>query len=476
MPHEKSAAKMVKVRLVGHCFFYPISDILQTFYGSATYDESRNICMAGEDDFVLFSSVTDCTVTTKVQERPEICYSKTVPEGYLKREVKRQLYFVLSKLSESTYPWGSLTGIRPTLPAREVKAAAELSDLYGVREDKSSLALEVLKNEDAVMAQIPRDQYLIYIGIPFCRTRCSYCSFISREAPENTKFLPEFKEALLKEMEMFFTEYSGLQAGALYIGGGTPTVFSERDLADFLKRAFRICDAKRIPEITVEAGRPDTITKEKLKIMLSFGVTRICINPQTLQDETLKRIGRDHTAREFIDAFVWAREAGFSVINTDVIAGLPGEDSADFIDTMERILLLAPENITVHTLSKKRASTLNLENKFPVSEEQENKKANEMISHAHKKLHEKDYIPYYLYRQKYTLGGLENTGYTKEGFACLYNTAMMSDLHSVAAFGSGISKRVFSGGRLERCPGLKNPDEYISRISEITQRKVNFFR
>jgi len=464
---------MAKVQMMGHSFYYPVQDVLQLFYGQSFFDEKNHCCVAGNDAWTLTSFRTENTIVTSVLGRPELQMSISVSEIYVKREIKRQLYFVLSKLLQKSFPWGSLTGIRPTLIAREVASSKELSSTYGVREDKSILSIKTAQIENETLSHISPSSHLMYIGVPFCKSRCSYCSFVSEDTYKKEHLLPAFKEALLKEMDGFFQAFPDIQISSLYIGGGTPTVFSDADFNDFMQRLFRLLKGKNIKEITVEAGRPDTITKEKLLCLKAFGVERICINPQTLQDKTLERIGRKHSVQAFFDAFYLAREIGFSSINTDIIAGLPGEAKEDFIRTLEGLISLSPENITVHSLSKKRTSHLTMLSSFP---EDESDITENMVTYAHKRLAEEKYLPYYLYRQKSTLGGQENTGYTRKGFACDYNTAMMSDLFSVIAFGSGISKRVFPGGRLERCQGLKNPEEYMKRVDEMIQKKITFFR
>ena len=464
---------MAKVQMMGHSFYYPVQDVLQLFYGQSFFDEKNHCCVAGNDSWTLNSFRTENTIVTSVLGRPELQMSVSVSEIYVKREIKRQLYFVLSKLLQKSFPWGSLTGIRPTLIAREVTSSKELSSTYGVREDKSILSIKTAQIENETLSHISPSSHLMYIGVPFCKSRCSYCSFVSEDTHKKEHLLPAFKEALLKEMDVFFQAFPDIQISSLYIGGGTPTVFSDADFDDFMQRLFRLLKGKNIKEITIEAGRPDTITREKLLCLKAFGVERICINPQTLQDKTLERIGRKHSVQAFFDAFYLAREIGFSSINTDIIAGLPGEAKEDFIRTLEGLISLSPENITVHSLSKKRTSHLTMLSSFP---EDESDITENMVTYAHKRLAEEKYLPYYLYRQKSTLGGQENTGYTRKGFACDYNTAMMSDLFSVIAFGSGISKRVFSGGRLERCQGLKNPEEYMKRVDEMIQKKITFFR
>ena len=423
-----------------------------------------------------------CTVRTffSIDRSNEI--NCVVPEVKIKREIKRQLYFLLSSYLHRKYPWGSLTGTRPTLVGRESvreftseeKSIAFLTEYYGVHKDKSKLCIETAEAEDNVLAKISGNEIMAYIGIPFCKTRCSYCSFISSEATGKTNLLPEYLQALLKEIRAFLT-YHPYRFSSLYIGGGTPTIFDDRQFAEFIHESMSLFAHENIREITVEAGRADTITESKLRTLHTAGIKRICINPQTLCNETLKRIGRGHTREDFITAYQMAKKIGFDVINTDLIAGLPEESSESFQKSLDELITLQPENITIHTLYKKRASVMQQQEIFISHDLEWEKQTGRMISYAHEKLHAAGYFPYYMYRQKNTIGGHENTGYAKPGFECIYNTAMMSDQYSIAAFGSGISKRIFPGGRLERCPGLKSPNEYIHRIDEIIQRKIDFF-
>ena len=465
---------MATVRLIGHDYSYPVCDVLQLFYGKASYLQDENSCVGGDDAWVLVSIVDGDTVTTELVDG-EIRLSLLSTSDKVKREVKRQLYFVLSEILGMKFPWGSLTGIRPTLVAREAGDAGFLADFYGAREDKAHLAIETAKREDAVFSVMPPDGCVAYIGIPFCKSRCSYCSFISSDASSKEKLLAAFKECLLLEMRRFFEAPFSLPIEALYIGGGTPTVFDDDVFEDFMREALAVFVPFELKEITVEAGRPDTITEGKLRILHDLGVDRICINPQSLHDRTLRRIGREHSAEDFLRAYALAREIGFRTVNADLIAGLPGESYEDFRDTLERILELSPENITVHTLSQKRAAAMQVSDSFPEPSSEEMAQIDKMVQFADEALKRCGYVPYYLYRQKNTLAGLENTGYSKPGHECLYNVAMMSDKASVVAFGSGMSKRAFPGGRLERCPGLKSPDDYIHRIDSITERKIHFF-
>ncbi|MBR5975262.1 MAG: coproporphyrinogen dehydrogenase HemZ [Clostridiales bacterium] len=505
----------IEVRCEGHDFFYPVSDILRLFTGAIPREEhadalpdtlsGRVVCDVGRVlpdgvEIVIRSRVTDEIVETFVetssfpgeeenehnacgdescgQEKSDaVCINREALCMPLNREVKRQLYEVLSIVLKKSFPWGSLTGIRPTQVARELVSESKMTDIYGVRADKAHLAFITRDEEDRVLDMTAPDSLHVYIGIPFCPTRCAYCSFVAQEAPRKTSLLPSYVDAMRKEMERVLPNIAQ-KIETLYIGGGTPTVLDATLLSKLMDgiKGNRAFDA--VKEICVEAGRPDTITEEKLRVLRAAGITRICINPQTLCDATLLRVGRRHTADDFVRAFEMAREMGFSVINTDLIAGLPGESAEEFCESLDRILDLAPENVTVHSLSKKRRSDLTRE-EILLQEKEDLRKMETMLTYASSGLMRAGYSPYYLYKQKDTLGGHENVGYQKGGTPCVYNVAMMSDRRSVLSFGAGgMSKRVFPGDgdvRVERCSCIKDPIQYIANVEAMAQKKRAFF-
>ena len=493
---EEEKSPKIIVRCVGHEFFYPISDILRLFTGEIPrQEETCVVCDAGAMASSIDPSSSDLILVSSISEgRVETCVEKSAPgeeprcifidkEDMIlpaNREVKRQLYFLLSRLSGRTFPWGSLTGIRPTQVARELTSEEEMTNIYDVRKDKAHLAFLTRDREDLVLSGTDKDSLHVYIGIPFCPSRCAYCSFVAQEAPRKTALLPQYVDAVLSEMDMVLPRIEG-KIETLYIGGGTPTVLSEALFEKFIKGVFSHKEFSALKEICVEAGRPDTITEKKLQVLLDAGVKRICINPQTLCDATLLRVGRKHTAEDFEAAFEMARIMGFSIINTDLIAGLPGETTEEFCDSLKRIIKLCPENITVHSLSKKRRASLSRE-EIVRQEKEELERIEKMLSFASENLLSSGYIPYYMYKQKDTLGGHENVGYSKDGTECVYNVAMMSDQRSVLSFGAGgMSKRVFFGSddalhvRVERCPCIKDPIQYIAKVDEMAEKKIRFF-
>lgn len=394
----------------------------------------------------------------------------------LKRASKISVYRALEKTYGTGMPWGSLTGIRPTKLLRDSEetlgeegARALFLNGFDVSKNKYDLAKTIINVQKGYQ---PKDNDIdLYVGIPFCVTRCAYCSFASNTPDVFKGAVDKYTDALLSELEAAESILRDKNIRAVYIGGGTPTALDNRNFEKVLAAVSKY--AKNASEYTVEAGRPDTITEEKLRIIRGSGAKRISVNTQTLKDETLIRIGRQHTADDFFRAYEIADKMGFN-INVDIIAGLPGEDQRDFESTMLKIRELSPGNITVHTLAIKRASVFASENTgaFPGDTE-----TYCMTDYARTILESCGYLPYYMYRQKYMKGCLENTGYTKKGYECLYNIDNMEELCSVAAFGAGaISKRVYNGGeRIERAANIKDLRLYIEKPYEMAERKQNLF-
>lgn len=402
-----------------------------------------------------------------------------------KDEIKRQLYRYLEKETGLRPKWGILTGIRPvklagelceTLGSRE-KAKEYLQEKYYVNTEKADLILDLYGYQQNKLG-IPRENTAgIYIGIPFCPTRCLYCSFTSNQAkPEQ---MDAYLDALCKEIEFAGAnmERTGLTAESLYIGGGTPTALDPAQLSRLLACVREHLDLSQVKEFSVEAGRPDTITEEKLGILLESGVDRISINPQTMHDKTLETIGRSHTVRQTVEAFAAAKKAGDFIINADLIAGLPGESPADFEESLAQIMELSADNITLHTLAVKRSSRLKeLDENFHYRSQE---LTEEMLGQARQALSSKGFRPYYLYRQKHTAGSTENLGYCKNDTPSVYNVRIMEEKQTIIALGAGGITKVYypKENRLERVPNVSNYEIYIERIEEMMQRKrENLFR
>ena len=405
---------------------------------------------------------------------------KVARKRVVKRLCKGALYALLKELTGVQPPWGSLTGIRPTRLFYERlaegmsmdEAALAMRRMFDVSAEKAELLRQIVEEQKRL--PLPsEDEADVYISIPFCRTRCAYCSFPG-EAVGKGKLISPYLQALFWEMGegARLLEESGLRLRALYVGGGTPSALSEDDFARLMDETMRLFPNAR--EYTVEAGRPDTITREKLRTLKRLGIGRISINPQTMNDETLRVIGRDHTSRQTEEAFCLARELGFEDINMDVIAGLPGEGVSHFAHTMEAVRRLSPDSLTVHTLAIKRSSRLNLE-RAPLPDA---RVAADMVRLGEETAEALGLRPYYLYRQKYMAGQQQNVGYARSGAVCLYNVDIMEENTSILAMGAGaITKRVFPDRelRIVRAPNVSNVSVYIERVEEMAQRKKELF-
>lgn len=342
-----------------------------------------------------------------------------------------------------------------------------------VSEAKTELARITSGNEARVISKSLCNGFSLYISIPFCPTRCSYCSFVSQSVEKAKKLVPEYVRLLVKEIEHTgeLSAKAGLVLQTVYIGGGTPTTLSAQQLDEVIKAVYKSFDTSSLLEFTVEAGRPDTITIEKLLTLKNNNIDRISINPQTFNDGVLEEIGRKHTARQAYDAMVLAKETGFKNINMDLIAGLPTDTADSFNKTLDTCFELDPESITVHTLSIKRASNLVYTGQAEYNSE--GRLVSEMVDTATERLFEKGYIPYYLYRQSRMLGNLENTGWSKSGCEGLYNVYIMDETHSILACGAGgVTKLKQPGGDyIERIFNYKFPYEYITGFDEMLKRK-----
>ena len=411
--------------------------------------------------------------------RGEALSGENTPDRAKKLAVGKAFHQAGASLQGGASPWGILTGVRPAKIAEELKEKGldeegvirALMDDFCVREDKASLLTEVNMRQERARGLLGEDTVSLYISIPFCPTRCAYCSFVSFSTPKYLSTLPEYMERLKEDIVSAVREINeaGQRITSIYIGGGTPTVLDEGRLEDLLRTATDSVKGHNILEFTVEAGRPDTVTEEKFKIMTAYGVDRTSINPQILDDDVLKVIGRGHTVEDFYRAFEIARKSGIRSINTDLIAGLPTATEESFCRTVDRIAELSPENVTVHTYCVKRSATFTAE-----AHEQGDKRGiysfgggvtGLCVDYAQKKLKENAYFPYYLYRQKNAQGNLENVGFCKEGYEGLYNIFIMEELQSIRALGAGaVSKTVGAKGeKIKRIFEPKYTYEYINK-------------
>ncbi|RKM57262.1 coproporphyrinogen dehydrogenase HemZ [Butyrivibrio sp. X503] len=414
-----------------------------------------------------------------------------------KNELKRNIYKLLSKETGKELPWGNLTGIRPTRIVMNLldegytddEVRAYMKDTYFVSDEKIELSLLIAHREKEILKDIDYENgYSLYIGIPFCPTRCLYCSFTAYPIGAYANIVDNYLSCLEKEIDYVAENFKDKTLDTIYIGGGTPTTLEPHQIERLLSYVYDKLDTSKVKELTVESGRPDSITREKLQTMKKLGVTRISVNPQSMKDETLELIGRRHSVKELVDAFKLAREEGFDNINMDIILGLPGEDERDVAYTMEEIKKLNPDDLTVHSLAIKRGSKLAeilLEKKADAKgkgnilhgEEEEALVMSKMIKEASEGAADMGLLPYYLYRQKNISGNYENTGYAREGKAGIYNILINEEVQSIVALGAGtVTKRVYGfGGRIERCDNVKDVKLYMEQIDDMIERKRQLF-
>lgn len=390
------------------------------------------------------------------------------------------LYKLLCDFTGLTQPWGILTGVRPVKLLRrlaeesnEEQAVKKFEKDFFVSNEKIALSRETEHNERKILELSKPESFSLYVGIPFCPSRCSYCSFVMASIERAEKLIEPYTKLLCEEIKQTaeIANKLGLRLETVYFGGGTPTTLSAEQLDTVLRTVNNSFDMSTCREFTVEAGRPDTIDIEKLFALKENKVDRISINPQTVNDEVLKTIGRKHTAQQFFDAFELARKCGFDNINTDLIAGLPTDTPESFKNSLDSIVRLNAECITVHTLCMKRASRLTTEG--VTLDLQQARDAREMLAYTQNILGQNEYIPYYMYRQSRMVGNLENVGWSKRGFESLYNVYVMDETHTILACGSGGVTKLKRNNPdyLERIFNFKYPYEYIDRFDELIQRK-----
>lgn len=404
-----------------------------------------------------------------------------------KRDNKRLLYFALCKLTGKTFPWGSLTGIRPTLIAAEAMkitpnhAAAEnlLVRYYGVSLFKAQLALTTAREEQHILRQLPPDTCGVYIAIPFCPTRCLYCSFSTNEGidPPND-LINRYIDALSEEIELTFAQLP-FKISTLYVGGGTPGILTAEQIARLGQIIHRNIEFIPGAELTFEAGRPDRVDQPALSAVYEAGFQKICLNPQTFHDRTLALVNRQHTVEQLISTYEMARRMPFTNINMDLILGLPGETEADMRYTLKKLESLSPDSFTLHSLAIKRASNLKLqaEDWLDVGAVHRRNKVLESLQEEGRALANRlGLVPYYMYRQKDGVGGLENLGYARPGCGNRYNLAMMGDGLSILSFGAGAMSKAVSGDKVERSPNVRSIQAYIERHREMSERKIIMLR
>lgn len=495
----KMEQKLIAVTVNKAGYEYDIHSLVKAFYPECEV----KVCVDGED--VSFCSSSEgypdlllCFFTDKILltfvkagegkesasfgcRKVEISEDMERPE--VKNRLKQLIYVALSEILQRQLPWGTLTGIRPVkIPMalleqgmKEEEILSYMKETYLVSEEKGLLSIAIAKREKELLSTLHyRDGYSLYIGIPFCPATCLYCSFTSYPIASWKNRINDYLTALEKEIDVTAGIYERKKLDTVYIGGGTPTTLEAEELDRLLGKLRSALDFSGVKEFTVEAGRADSITEEKLAVLKKWGVTRISINPQTMKQETLDLIGRRHTIEQVREAFRLARNMGFSDINMDLILGLPREGEEDVARTIEAVKELMPDSLTVHSLAIKRASGLSRwieENGITALHNTE-----ETMKIAARGAADMDMTPYYLYRQKNMSGNFENVGYAKEGKFGIYNILIMEEVQDIVALGAGsISKRVFPDGRIERCENVKEVAQYIERIDEMIERKRKLF-
>ncbi|MCM1133466.1 MAG: coproporphyrinogen dehydrogenase HemZ [Ruminococcus flavefaciens] len=471
--------------LIGNSFKYETEAVCKLFFHTARFSFSDDISNAVGDNFIVadVSYGDSVIISAEVRlnggesEKETSSLPLSAEKNDIEHELCRLIYHILCRKTGINPPWGLMTGIRPVKKVTELiqKGFSEnqiekiLTERFELSPKKFSLAYQTAINQLPILESINKRAVSLYVSIPFCPTRCSYCSFVSHSMDSAIKLMPEYISALCRELEIIgqIVRDTDTEIDTIYFGGGTPTSISAQDIAKIMQTVADNFNLDKIREYSFEAGRPDTITEEKLHIIKALGADRISVNPQTLNNDVLRVIGRKHSGDDALKAFELARKAGFNNINTDLIAGLPTESAESFKNTLDRITEISPESITVHTLTVKRSADL-----FESGSENMSNPAGEMVDYSIEKLMSLDYLPYYMYRQKNTVDNLENVGYAKKGFESQYNIFIMDETQTILGAGCAAStKLVYPDGKISRIHNYKFPYEYIKRFDELMQKK-----
>ena len=469
----------MELKLIGHDDRYAVEQLFMALFPAGCDASGVSTLHRGETYLTAVTKITYGGRTVSATKR----LRKDRETVRLRRRMLQQsCYLAAIQLLPELPAWGALAGVRPTklstkalLEGGTPKSAEKLlKDVYYVSEPRRRLAVDCsVSTVNAARLLDPRDLSL-YVGIPFCPTRCSYCSFVSRTVGRQTELMEPYLSALHKEIAATgkLLTQSGRRVRTVYIGGGTPTTLTEDQLARLLDAIYDAFDLSGCLEFTVEGGRPDTLSEEKLRMIRDHGADRMSINPQTMVDSVLRACGRPHTAEDVINAYGWAQNAGFRDINMDLIAGLPSDDYDGFRYSLDSVAALNPANITVHTLALKKGADL-FENRSGLSGADA---VARMVEYANETLRSLGYKPYYLYRQKYMSGAFENVGWSRNGRDCLYNIYMMEELHTILPLGgAGMNKVNFPDGSLQRFHNPKFPEQYIDMIDSVLEDKEKLF-
>ncbi len=480
----------MRIYIDGHSFHYEMEKLVRLFYP----DEKLTVIAAdsGEPEKpYVYTAISERDGKLQITARVNIagfdrsgCAEISINTADIKKEAERTLavcvYDLLCEYTGRQQPWGILTGVRPIKLFRrlseqggEAFAKEYFTQKLKVSPEKTELSAITEGYEKKILSLSQPDSFSLYVSIPFCPTRCSYCSFVSQTIERAKNLVEPYFELLCRELEYTagIVKEKKLRLESVYIGGGTPTTLDPYQLSVLIRIIKQNFDMTTCREFTIEAGRPDTITKDKLCAIIEGGVDRISINPQTLNDSVLEVIGRKHNTAQFYDSFRLARQLGFRHINTDLIAGLPSDSVESFRDTLDRICELSPESVTVHTLALKRSSRLTLEGAGTSSDS--GAAAAGMLEYCEKRLMENSYHPYYLYRQTRMQGNLENVGWSKGGFDGIYNVFVMDETHTIVGCGAGAVTKLKEpcSDSLKRIFNYKYPYEYINGFEEMLKRK-----
>jgi len=469
----------MKLTLIGHDDLYAVEQLQLSLFPDGTEGQAVSALHRGKTWLTAAAKITVNGKTATAQKRIKAA-DETVRGR--RRALQQSYYLAAIQLLPHLPAWGALAGVRPTkittkhmLEGGTAKSADKLlKDIYFVTPQRRKLAIDCSLSTTHAASLLRDKDISLYVGIPFCPTRCAYCSFVSRTVGKRTELIEPYLNALLQEIQLTgeLLAKTGRTVRTIYIGGGTPTTLSNEQMALLMRTISTSFDLTRLIEFTVEGGRPDTLNAEKLRIIAENGADRMSINPQTMVDSVLKASARPHKAADVLRAYQEAVDAGFQAINMDLIAGLPTDTVAGFKASLDTVAALNPANITVHTLAlKKDADLFQRRENLPSAED-----VTEMVAYASEKLTSLGYKPYYLYRQKYMSGSFENVGWSRDDLDCLYNIYMMEEVHTIVSVGGGsISKVNLPDGRLVRFPNPKFPEQYIDMLPSVLEKKKEMF-
>ena len=472
----------MKLQLKGHDDLYAVEQLQLALFPPESREEDGAVSTLHRGKIWL-SAITEITLGGKTTRAVKRLKASDETVRSRRRALQQSYYLAALPHLDKVPAWGALSGVRPTKISTKhlleggTPASADklFKDVYFVTEDRRRLALDCSDSTVKAAALLDKEDVSLYIGIPFCPTRCSYCSFVSRTVGKHTELLNPYLEALSKEMAHTgkLLESSGKKVRTIYIGGGTPTTLSASQMAQLLDSVKNSFDLSRCIEFTVEGGRPDTLDLEKLQTIRNHGADRMSINPQTMEDPVLRACGRPHTAADVLRAYEEAVQAGYKAINMDLIAGLPQDSLEGFCRSLDTVASLNPANITVHTLALKKGADL-FEKREGLSPAEA---VTRMVEYANNTLRSLGYKPYYLYRQKYMSGSFENVGWSRDNLDCLYNIYMMEEVHTIISLGGGGMNKVnFADGSLRRFHNPKFPEQYIEQLSSVLEQKEELFR